>query len=101
MGESTVSNTGLTSKIQKQLATLLKQKSLKQGPISNFTFQILFQQECGVINTHKPEKKYLMQVIVSAIGTLPYHISQDLIEQIQPTLNKSKYKTTNSSSFVN
>ena len=38
MGESTVSNTGLTSKIQKQLATLLKQKSLKLGPISNFTF---------------------------------------------------------------
>ena len=41
-----------------------------------------------------------MQVIVSAIGTLPHHISQDLLELIQSTLNKSKYKTTNSSSFV-
>ena len=49
----------------------------------------------------QPEKKCPMQAIVSAIGTSPYHISQDLIELTQPTLNKSKYKTTNSLSFVN
>ena len=39
--------------------------------------------------------------IASTIGTLPYGISQYLVELIQPTLNKSKYKITNSSSFVN
>ena len=35
------------------------------------------------------------------IGTLPYGISQYLVELTQPTLNKSEYKITNSSSFVN
>ena len=35
------------------------------------------------------------------IGTLPYNISQYLVELIQPTLSKSKYKITHSSSFVN
>ena len=43
----------------------------------------------------------LMRAIVSAIGTLPYGISQYLVELFQPTLNESKYKITNSSSFVN
>ena len=42
-----------------------------------------------------------MRVIISTIGTPPYDISQYLVELIQPTLNKSKYKITNSSSFVN
>ena len=42
-----------------------------------------------------------MRVTVSTIGTPPYDISQYLVELIQPTLNKSKYKITNSSSFVN
>ena len=42
-----------------------------------------------------------MRAIVSAIGTPPYGISQYLVELIQPTLNKSKYKIANSSSFVN
>ena len=42
-----------------------------------------------------------MRAIVSTIGTPPYGISQYLVELIQPTLNKSKYKITNSSSFVN
>ena len=42
-----------------------------------------------------------MRAIVSTIGTPPYGISQYLIELIQPTLNKSKYKIANSSSFVN
>ena len=32
---------------------------------------------------------------------LPYGISQYLVELIQPTLNKSKYKIANSLSFVN
>ena len=42
-----------------------------------------------------------MRAIVSTIGTPPYGNSQYLVELIQPTLNKSKYKITNSSSFVN
>ena len=42
-----------------------------------------------------------MRVIVSTIGTPPYGISQYLVELIQPRLNESKYKVTNSSSFVN
>ena len=42
-----------------------------------------------------------MRAIVSTIGTPPYGISQYLAELIQLTLNKSKYKITNSSSFVN
>ena len=42
-----------------------------------------------------------MRAIVSTIGTLPYGISQYLVELIQPTLTKSKYKIANSLSFVN
>ena len=42
-----------------------------------------------------------MRTIVSTIGTPPYGISQYLEELILPTLNRSKYKITNSSSFVN
>ena len=42
-----------------------------------------------------------MQAIVSTIGTPPYGISQYLVKLIQPTLNKSKYKIANSSSFLN
>ena len=44
---------------------------------------------------------YPMRAIVSTTGTPPYGISQYLVELIQPTLNKSKYKITNSSSFLN
>ena len=42
-----------------------------------------------------------MRAIVSTIGTLPYGIFQYLVELIQPTLTKSKYKIANSLSFVN
>ena len=42
-----------------------------------------------------------MRAIVSTTGTSPYDISQYMLELIQTTLNKSKYKITNSSSFVN
>ena len=48
----------------------------------------------GVLN-------YTMRAIVSKIGTPPDGISQYLAELTQPTLNKSKYKITNSLSFVN
>ena len=39
--------------------------------------------------------------MVSTNCTSPYGISQDLVELIQPTLDKSKRKTSNSLSFVN
>ena len=42
-----------------------------------------------------------MWAIVSTIGTPPYGISHYLVDLIQPTPNKSKYKITDSSSFVN
>ena len=106
IGESIVSNTdptpALTSKIQKHLATLRKQQKFETR-----TYFQLYPSDpipprlYGAIKAHKPEKCYPMQAIVSAIGTPPYGISQHLVELIQPTLNKSKYKITNSSSFVN
>ena len=40
-----------------------------------------------------------MWAIVLTIGTPPYDISKYLVELIQPTLNKSKHKITNLSSF--
>ena len=42
-----------------------------------------------------------MRTIVSTIGTPPCGISRYLVELIQPTQNESKYKITNSLSFVN
>ena len=42
-----------------------------------------------------------MRATVLTNGTLHEGIPQYLVELIQPTLNKSKYKITNSSSFVN
>ena len=106
IGESAVSNTdltsALTSKNQKHLATLRKQQKLE----TRTYFQLYSSDPIpprlyGVIKAHKPEKCYPMRAIVSTIGTPPYGISQYLVELIQPTLNKSKYKITNSSSFVN
>ena len=104
--ESVVSNTdptsAPTSKIQKHLATLRKQQKFE----TRTYFQLdpsdpIPPRLYGVIKAHKPEKCYPMRAIVSTIGTPPYGISQYLVELIQPTLNKSKYKITNSSSFVN
>ena len=42
-----------------------------------------------------------MQAVISTIGTPPYGISQYLVELIQPTLNKNKYKIINLSPFAN
>ena len=104
--ESVVSKTdptsALTSKIQKHLEALRKKQK--------FEIRIYFQlytsdpippRLYGVIKAHKPEKRNPMQAIVSTSGTPSYNISQYLVELIQPTLNKSKYKITNSSPFVN
>ena len=102
--ESVVSNndptSALTSKIHKYFATLRKQQKFE----TRTYFQLYPSNPIpprlyGVIKACKLEKCYPMQDIVSAIGTLPYRISQYLVELIQLTLNKSKYKITNSSSF--
>ena len=85
----------LTSIIQKHLATLRKQQKFETR-----TYFQLYPSDpipprlYGVIKAHKPEKCYLMRAIVSTIGTQPYAISQYLLQFIQPTLNKSKYKIT-------
>ena len=42
-----------------------------------------------------------MRTIVSTIRTAPYGTSKHLVEIIQPTLNKNKYRVMKSSSFVN
>ena len=41
-----------------------------------------------------------MRTIVSTIRTPAYGISKDLVQIIQPTLNKSNNKIQNSTSFV-
>ena len=106
IGESVVSNTdpttALTNQIQKHLATLRKQQKFETR-----TYFQLYPSDpipprlYRVIKAHKPEKCHPMRAIVSTIGSALYGISQYLVELIQPTLNKSKYKTENSSSFVN
>ena len=42
-----------------------------------------------------------MRPVVSIIGAPTYGISEYLVESTQPTLNKNKYKITNSLPFVN
>ena len=41
-----------------------------------------------------------MRTKVSTIGAVPYGTSEYLVEIIQPTLNKSKYRVINSHTFV-
>ena len=93
---SVLSNTdpisALTNKIQKLLATLHKQQTFE----TRTYFQLYLSDPIplrlhGVIKIHKPEKRYPMRAIVS----------QYLVQLIQATLNKSKYKITNSSSCEN
>ena len=92
---NTDSTSALTSIILKHLATLRKQQKFETR-----TYFQLYPSDpipprlYGVIKAHKPEKCYLMRAIVSTIGTQPYAISQYLLQFIQPTLNKSKYKIT-------
>ena len=52
----------------------------------------------GVINAYKPEKSYVIRIIVSTIGTVPFGTSKYLVEIIQPTLNK--HRMINSYTFV-
>ena len=52
------------------------------------------------MKAHKPEKNYLMRIILSTIGTSAYGILKYLVEIIQSTLNKNDDKIQNSTSFV-
>ena len=108
MGESvenrrnTDSTSALTSKIQKHLATLCKQQNFETRTYFQlFSADPIPPRLYGVIKAHNPEKCFPMQAIVSTVGTLSYGISQYLVELIHPTRNKSKYKITNSSPFLN
>ena len=88
-------------KFRKLLCRLRKQKKLDD----NAYFQ-LYPSFCiplslyGVIKAHKPEKKFPMPPVDSTIDTSPYRSSEYLVKIIQPTLNKSKSRLLNSSSFV-
>ena len=55
----------------------------------------------GSIKAHKPEKKILMRIVVSTIGTPTYGISKYLINFIQHILNMNETRLNNSQSFVN
>ena len=97
IGESVVSDTdptsALTSKFQKHLATLCKQQKFETRTYFKFYPSDLIPPRLyGVIKAHKSENCYSVQAIVSTIGTPPYSIFQFLVELIQQTLNKSKYK---------
>ena len=88
IGESAVAKTdtkyALTNKTQKHLVTLLKQQKFETR-----TYFQLYPSDpiparlYGVIKAQKPEKCYPMRAIVSTIGTLPYGISQYLVELIK------------------
>ena len=49
-------------------------------------------QVYGTVKAHKLEKNHLMRTIVSTIGTSAYGISTYLVEIIQPTVKKIKFK---------
>ena len=87
--------------MQKHLVTLLRQQKFE----TRSYYQLYLSDPIppcpyGVVKAYKPEKCYPNQGMVSAIVTPPYDISQYLVELIQPTTNKSKYKI-NSSLFIN
>ena len=79
----------------------------KENNFDNKTYFKLYPSDTipprlyGVIKAHKPGKNYPMKTIVSLIGTALYGTSKCLVDIIQPTLNKSKHRVTNSSSFGN
>ena len=68
-------------------------KLRKEKKITNKTYFELYPSHPlplrGTIESHKPEKNFPMQVIVSTIGSSPYRISKYLVDIIQPTLNKN------------
>ena len=103
IGESNTDPTSaITSKIQKHLATLRKQQKFEtRAHFQLYPSDPIPSRLYVVIKAHKHENCDPMRAIVSTIGTPSYGISQYLVELIQPTLNKSKYKITNSSLFVN
>ena len=92
----------LTGKIKKHLTALGKQQQFETRKYfqlypSDLTLSRLF----GVIEANKPGKSCTMRTIVSTVSIQPCGLSQHLVELIQSTLNKSRYKVPNSASFVN
>ena len=91
-----------TSKIQKHLCKLRKEKKFKDKEYFDmYPSDSIPPRFYGTVKAHKPEKNYPMRTAVSTIGTPPYGFSKFLVKIIQPTLNKSQHKIKNSVEFVN
>ena len=92
----------LLNKFQKELTKLRKENKFdSKRYFKLYPSDAIPPRLYGVIQAHEPEKNYPMKTIVSTIGTAPYGTSKYLVDIVQPTLNKSKPRVINSSSFVN
>ena len=71
--------------------------------VSVFYFQLLKVYTEEIVRNfkdNKPEKKCLMRVVVSTLGSPLYGTSKYLVKIVQSILNKDKHKVLNSSRFV-
>ena len=92
----------LTGKTKKHLAAVCKQKKFETRTCFQlYPSDLTLSRLCRVTEANKPGTSCTMRAIVSTIGTPPCGLSQHLVELIQPTLNKSKFKVPNSPLFVN
>ena len=90
-----------TNKIQKILCQLRKENKFRDREYFQiYPSDLVPPRLYGTMKAHKPEKNYLMRIILSTIGTSAYGILKYLVEIIQSTLNKNDDKIQNSTSFV-
>ena len=91
----------LTGKFQRLL-----RKLKKEGKFDKKTYSLIYPSGCipprlyGTLKAYKPEKSYLMRVVLSTIGSPPYGTSKYLVKIIQPTFNTNKHRVLNSYSLV-
>ena len=85
-------------KVQRTLCSL-KHRFTEKEYKSIYPSDAIPPRMYGVIKAHKPEKDYPMRLIVSTIGTPTYGISNYLVNNIQPTLNKNVTRLKNSYTF--
>ena len=91
-----------TSKIQKQLCKLRKEKKFTDKEYFEiYSSDPIPPQLYGAVKAHTPEKNYPMRTVLSTTGTSPCGIYKYLVKIIQPTLNKSPHKIKNSVEFAN
>ena len=91
----------LTGKTKKHLAAVRQKKFETRTCFQLYPSDLTLSRLCRVTEANKPGTSCTMRAIVSTIGTPPCGLSQHLVELIQPTLNKSKFKVPNSPLFVN